>query len=111
MNQDWFESWEIVSMDQKEVLLNMVVTDVQPNQPLVNLRLKGLDPNAKYMIDEKTMPEAGRTFEIVGNHKVREEYINKVEVFTGEALMSGGYTFPFIVGDYPAIQIHFKKID
>ena len=29
----------------------------------------------------------------------------------GAALMYGGYTLPQLIGDYPAVQLHLKKID
>ena len=32
-------------------------------------------------------------------------------VYSGAALMYGGYTLPALQGDYPSVQLFFKKID
>lgn len=104
-----YEAWEFVTPNQNEVLLNLVITDTQPNPTLINLKLKGLDPKGMYEIDYKTLPDWGKTFEIM-DIQMREEYITKKEVFSGAALMYGGYTYPWVIGDYPSIQIHFKRV-
>ena len=101
--EEWYEAWEFVSQDRSEALLNVAVTDVQPNQPLINIRLKGLDPDGVYELTDDT-----------------EKYLTPVPPFTpegtgrtviaGDALMSAGYTLPWVSGDYPAVQIHLLKI-
>ncbi|MBQ0066473.1 MAG: alpha-galactosidase [Firmicutes bacterium] len=104
-----YEAWQFVSKDKTEALLDLVITSTQPNPTLINLKLKGLEEEAIYEIDSKTLPDWGKTFEIV-DIDMREDYIVKKEVFSGSALMHGGYTYPWVIGDYPAIQIHLKKI-
>ena len=109
IHENWYESWEIVSADQTEAVFNLVVTNTMPNQPCINIKLKGLDPNGIYEIDQKTMPEWPGKFGIFGSEAI-DRYCGEKEVFTGSALMNGGYTFPWLMGDYPTIQIHFQKI-
>lgn len=104
IKEDYYEAWEFASGDGAEALLNVVVTDVQPNPTLMSIKLKGLDPDAVYeMIDEsKQFHDAVFFTEPVENEPKHE--------FTGAALMNAGYTLPWAFGNYPAIQIHFRKI-
>ena len=98
-----YEAWEFAAEDGSEALLNVVVTDTQPNQTLINIRLKGLDPEATYELTDES-----------------EQYLVHVGPFTpegkgrtyiaGDALMNAGYTFPWVSGDYAAMQIHFRKV-
>ena len=80
-------AWLFVSQDKTRALLNVVVTSPHGNAPLIHLKLKGLDPQAVYAMEEDDA------------------------VCSGAALMYGGYTLPQLVGDYPAVQLHLKKIN
>lgn len=90
----YLTAWQFVAEDGNELLLNAVVTHLQANPIFPLLRLKGLEEAAVY--------------QLVGSEKT----------FTGAALMYGGYVIKEIQGDphddqrgnYPAIQLHFKKI-
>lgn len=82
----FYSAWQFVSKDGSESLVNLVVNSPQPNSLLIHVRLKGLEPEGVY-----EMERTGQRF-------------------TGAALMYGGYTFPLISGDYPAMQIHFTKV-
>lgn len=79
-------AWLFVSQDRSRALLNVVVTSPHANAPLIHLRLKGLDPDAVYAMEEDDV------------------------ITTGAALMYGGYTLPQLVGDYPAVQLHLKRV-
>ncbi len=81
--EDYFTSWEFVSQDKKEILLNMVATHVQANGRFPFVKLQGLDPKGIY-VDEASGKK-----------------------YSGIALMKGGYTFGIVQGDYPAFQLHF----
>ena len=104
LKDDCYEAWEFAAEDGSEALLNVVVTDTQPNQTLINVRLKGLDPDGTYELTDES-----------------EKYIVHVGPFTpegkgrnviaGDALMKAGYTFPWVSGDYAAMQIYFRRID
>ena len=80
-------AWLFVSEDQSKALLNVVLRSPHANAPLIHLKLKGLDPEARYAMEEDDA------------------------VRSGAALMYGGYTLPQLIGDYPAVQLHLKKID
>lgn len=92
-------AWELVSEDKSEALLSFVLVNPTANPKPNHIRLKGLNPDARYRVawadfhesDEKLPHEISRTF-------------------TGTALMYGGYTLPILFGDYPAVQILFKQI-
>ena len=81
-----YMAWQYVSPDQSRSLLNIVVTDPQANSVPVHVKLKGLKPEATYSVDGE--------FECLGS-----------------ALMQGGYTFPRLMGDYPAMQLDIVQIE
>ena len=70
----------------------------------MNIKLKGLDPEAVYEMTDES--EEYRAEAIFMNAAPREPKTR----FTGKALMNAGYTLPWAFGDYPAIQMHFRKI-
>ncbi|MBR1483183.1 MAG: alpha-galactosidase, partial [Ruminococcus sp.] len=80
-----YVAWEYVSEDQSRALLNIVVTNPLANSAPVHVLLKGLLPEAIYSV--------GGEFEC-----------------SGSALMRGGYTFPRLIGDYPAKQLDILRI-
>ena len=90
--EDYFTAWEFVSKDQKEVLVNIVITDVHANAELPYARLQGLAPDKIYRLE--------------GSEKI----------FTGAALMNGGFVFSDLfcnqfIGkegeNYPSAQYYF----
>jgi len=85
VTQGWYAAWQMASEDKSRSIVNLVVTSPQPNRAPLRLRLRGLDPDARYRIDED------------------------VHVLTGAALMNGGYTFPQMLGDYPSAQLHLTR--
>lgn len=105
IKEDYYEAWQFASEDRSEALLNVVVTDPQPNPTLINLKLKGLDPDAFYELTDES-----------GNEGVENIYVSLEErepknKFKGAALMNAGYTLPWAYGDYAAMQLYFRKID
>ena len=80
-----YMAWQYVSSDQSRSLLNIVVTNPPANSAPVHVKLKGLLPDAIYSV--------GAEFEA-----------------SGAALMQGGYTFPQLLGDYPAMQADIVRI-
>ena len=94
-----FTAWQIVSQDKEEALVSLVLTQPASNPRPLHLRLKGLDPQARYVLEnadffgcEPALPHA------------------KDRTFTGAALMFGGYTLPIMPGDYPSVQMFWKKV-
>ena len=80
-----YMAWQFVSPDQSRALLNIVVTNPLANSAPVHVKLKGLIPDATYSV--------GGEFEVLGS-----------------ALMKGGYTFPRLIGDYPAMQLDIVRV-
>ena len=85
VTKGYYTAWQFVNEDQSKSLVNLVVTSSQPNQAPLNIRFKGLDPDAQYHIEENDL------------------------IISGAALMNSGYTFPRMLGDYPAIQLHLCR--
>ncbi|MBQ8956174.1 MAG: alpha-galactosidase [Lachnospiraceae bacterium] len=98
-----YTAWEIVAGDRSEALISIVVTDMKGNQELPFLKLKGLDPEASYVIDG-VMSSA---YELPGAAKDETEHADRV--YMGKALMHGGLTLDPLYGQYPAMQLHLKN--
>ena len=79
-------AWQFVAPDKSETLLSVVVTHPEANPRPLHLRLKGLDPDAMYAAD------------------------GGARVYSGAALMYGGWTLEALFGDYPSAQMHFQKV-
>lgn len=104
INEDYYEAWQFASADGSEALLNVVVTNTQPNPTLMNIKLRGLDPDAVYEMIDESMKEVVENIYV---SRADNEFRN---IFTGEALMNAGYTLQWAYGDYPASQLYFRKI-
>ncbi|MBR1781473.1 MAG: alpha-galactosidase [Oscillospiraceae bacterium] len=87
MKRNDFDAWQFAARDGSEALLNLIVNRTQANAQQFRIRWKGLDPDGFYRIEgEDTL-------------------------FTGDALMYGGYAFPLMSGDYPAVQLHLVRVE
>ena len=86
MTDDYFTAWQFVAKDGSAALLNVVVVAPKANPYPIHVHLKGLQPEAMY----------------------RETESGKV--YSGAALMYGGYTLPILLGDYPGCQLRFERI-
>ena len=87
----YYTAWAVVSPDQTEALVSLVVTEVQANPEIPFVRLQGLNPEGRYQLE------------------------GTGQSFSGAALMNGGYAVGFGDGelkmeDYPAVQLHFVLI-
>ena len=94
-----YTAWQMVSTDKTEALLNFVLKEPSSNPKPLHLRLKGLDPDARYLVESADFYGCRATLP----H-------DRKRVFTGAALMYGGYTLPIMQGDYPSAQIFWKKV-
>ncbi len=81
-----FSAWEYVSEDRCEALVDGVKFRALRSDPLINLRLRGLDPEKSYRINDG---EA---------------------VFSGKALMYGGVLFDCDMEDYTAFRLHIWAV-
>ncbi len=103
LGEDSYEAWQFASEDGTEALLNVVVTNNQPNQALMNIRLKGLDPEGQYEITDESEKYRIEVPVYMAGGEFRK-------VLSGDALMNAGYTLPWLFGDYPSVQLYFRKI-
>lgn len=92
-------AWEMVSTDKKEALLSFVLTNPGSNPKPNHIRLKGLQPNARYRVEWADFSGC----------KAKLPH-DKNRTFTGAALMHGGYTLPILFGDYPSVQLLWKQV-
>ena len=81
-----FSAWMFVSEDQSEALVNLVMTHIRANGPFPFVKLCGLAPEKAYRLEGTD------------------------QVYSGAALMHGGYSFALPFGDYAAIQLHFLEM-
>ena len=86
MTDDFFTAWQFAAKDGSAALLNVVVVAPKANPYPIHVWLKGLEPEGMYRETES------------GN------------VYSGAALMYGGYTLPILLGDYPGFQCRFERI-
>ena len=95
-----YSAWSLVSAEQDQALLSLVLTRSEANPIPLHLCLKGLQPEAHYRIQWKE-------FVINGNSLPDWE----LPVLSGAALMQAGITLPPMYGDYPSVQILFVRCD
>lgn len=81
-----YTAWAHVAPDRREALVSLVTGSTWAAQPFVTLRLKGLDPAARYRIN------GGET------------------LWNGDTLMYAGYPVPPMQGDYQALQLHLEAV-
>ena len=86
MTDDYFTAWQFAAKDGSAALLNVVVVAPKANPYPIHVQLKGLQPEALYRETERG------------------------SVYSGAALMHGGYTLPIMTGDYPGFQCRFERI-
>ena len=82
-NTDNYSVWEFVGDD--EILVQGLIFRTEPNFLRYNIKLKGLDKNSNYRLDNSDI------------------------IYTGDALMNGGILLPKSSGDYYSVMIHLKK--
>lgn len=84
--QDETASWEFVSEDRSEVLLNVVLLEIHGNMTVNYVRLKGLKIGRLYQ-DQKSG-----------------------KVYSADALMEVGVPLPLKLGEYQTYQYYFRKL-
>ena len=101
-----YTAWAFVDEAAGQALVNLVVTRVHANTHGFHIRLRGLDPRARYRLGELV-------FE--GCEAVEGNYLNDTglegRAFTGEALMYAGLTLPLMRGGYPGVQLLLERVD
>lgn len=85
--QKGYTAWGFVAKDKSEALINFVIIDKEPNDAQRYLKLKGLDPHAKYRLDGDDL------------------------VVSGQVLMKAGLPIKLTLFEYEAVQLHFIRVD
>lgn len=80
-----YNAWEFAKEDTSEALLCVVATKIYANEAPVYIRLRGLDPNAYYLVDDKK--------------------------YLGGALLYAGLRMPEASTEYQSWNFHIKKVD
>ena len=94
-----FVAWQNLASDRSECLVSLVMREAEANPRPLHLRLKGLDPEAVYVLEEQRFP-SGTDIKAM-----------KKRCFTGAALMYAGITLPAMRGDYPCAILYLKIQD
>lgn len=79
-------AWEFVSEDQKKILINVVMLEIEGNMTVVYVKGKGLDPEAVY-----------------------RETVTKKR-YCGAAIMAAGFPLPIEQQEYASYQIELEKV-
>ena len=82
-----YAAWEFVSKDKNEALLSLVITHALANAPFICVKLKGLDPNKRYKINN--------------GEKV---------LYSGDALMKAGFPIKQEIGEFIGKNYHIKSV-
>ncbi len=100
-------AWSFVAEDGEEMLLNVVALDAHGNAPIRYIRCKGLDPDARYRcVEEK---RAVKPYH--GSEPRRDVKQLEGRIYDGAALMCAGVPIPMELGEYEAMQVHFKRVE
>lgn len=83
---DKFAIWSFVSENSVEVLVHGMIFRTEPNMTRYPVKLRGLIPDKKYVVD--------------GDNTI----------YTGKALMEGGILLPKPWGDFFPIELHLKVV-
>ena len=94
-----YEAWQVVSPEGEESLVSLVLTHPRANARPLHLRLKGLDPAARYRVERLDVFDA----------YLPEPPEERPEEMSGAALLYAGLTLPRMMGDYPSVQLLLKK--
>lgn len=103
----YFVAWQFAAQDRSEALVNLVVTHSKANPNTIHFRLKGLDPDARYVVQAQHFGGCRVPQDII---HINGKCDRGARVFSGSALMYAGYSLPLIFGDYPSVQLHFVRL-
>lgn len=88
----YYDCYGVVAKDKSEALVTYVQVLNKPNQHSRRIKLKGLDPNKNYVLENASeWPEV------------------KTTTYRGDALMYAGFYMPPLWGDFRARLLHFTE--
>ena len=90
--------WQFVSADQRDTLVNLVVVDHTSLMRPLHFLLKGLAADARYSLAE---------YNFYGC--LNQPQWQPAASYGGASLMRGGLTLPVLSGDYPSVQLLFRR--
>ncbi len=99
-----FTAWEFAAPDGSEALVSVVLTHPQANPRPLHLRFQGLDELGQYTLRQEVFGN------LVPDDLLHMKGRKPQQVYSGAALMYGGYTLPDLFGDYPSAQIYLKRL-
>ena len=106
------DCWQVVAKDRSEALVTFVQVLGKPNQHSRRIRLKGLDPEADYAVEEyksvqqKKMEAQRPEYAAMAGHASGKEN----QVYSGRLLMNAGLLLPPKWGDFASMLLYLKKI-
>lgn len=92
-----YTAWQFTAPDQSRALLNVVQVKMEVCPVNFLIRLRGLNPEARYCVQAASL-NATQRFEHEGT------------VYTGAALMNAGLLIPLLKGDYAAAQYEIIQL-
>lgn len=98
-----FCAWQYAGRDQREALLGFARPHVRANCAPVRLRLSRLEENAVYRIDDVRCSYSEDNL-----YRLRIDGMIG-STFTGAQLMYAGLVLPGMIGDCPAMLVHFVR--
>ncbi len=123
-----YDCWQVVMKDKSEALITYVQVLAEPNCHSRKLRLKGLDPEAEYRLEEVGLEDGENRESKDGDSKSMAEMTEipdfgpeanrrsgagqtmTGQVYKGAFLMYGGLLVPRMEGDYMSIMIHLARV-
>ena len=84
------------------------MTHPRANPRSAHVRLRGLDPDACYRVDELVFAAGSNVADARNEGGMAALPQGK---FSGSFLMHAGVALPHLFGDYPAVQLHFVQVE
>ena len=96
-----YDCWQVVAKDKSEALITYVQVLAEPNWHSRKIRLKGLDPEAEYRLEE---------IEMEANHQTKVGKTTADQIYKGAFLMYGGLLLPRLTGDFMSKMIYLSDV-
>lgn len=113
-----YDCWQVVAKDKSEALLTYVQVLAEPNWHSRKIRLKGLEPEAEYRLEEigpgtaeeKAEAPEGPEFGPEADRKAKAGRTVTDQVYKGAFLMYGGLLIPRMEGDFMSKMIALSRV-
>lgn len=113
-----YDCWQVVAKDKSEALLTYVQVLAEPNWHSRKIRLKGLEPEAEYRLEEigpgpaeeKAEAPEGPEFGPEADRQAKAGRTVTDQVYKGAFLMYGGLLIPRMEGDFMSKMIALSRV-